>query len=303
MWKNKHVRDLAWLIESAPMLEDPGQELRNRWCTSEFSKSLLTLHSRWLVELDHDPTELNRFLSGSENLLLGKQYELLFEFLLKYSPYFEFRSGNIQLNRGGITHSEMDFLALYLPESRWIHFEISCKYYLASANSTQHDRWVGPNGNDSLAERMSKFRRQLNLLHNTPELPIIQEMLSLEAISMGWLKGFLFVPFRLLGNHKLPKGISSHCPVGWHMKSTEIDVFMDTPGQWLILPRHDWISPWEGDPENQRLMSGKELVEFVKMHFANSNKAIMTIQLDPLVHYSKELSRGFIVRPDWPIAF
>lgn len=117
---------------------------------------------------------------------------------------------------------------------------------------------------------------------------------------MGWLKGFLFVPFRLIGNHKLPKGISSHCPVGWHMKSTEIDVFIDAPAQWLILPRHEWISPWEGNPKSLNLFSGKDLVEFVKMHFANSQKAVMVIQLDPLTEYTKEMSRGFIVHQHWP---
>jgi hypothetical protein len=300
MWKNKHVRDLSWLLKSAPILEKPGSELRNKWCQSQFSESLFNEHLPWLQDLDEQSDEINRAMQGADQQLLGKHYEQLFKFFLTKSPYFELKTANVQINRQGITRAEIDFLARYISTSEWIHFEISCKYYLGAANSSDYRAWIGPNGNDNLSERMEKFKKQLSVQETILDEAETDQMRSLKARSLGWLKGFLFVPFHLIGNHKLPKGVSSFCPVGWYIKSNSIHFLEDTPAQWLVLPRHEWISPWETAHEKHELMNGHGICSFLKKHFDASDKAMMVVQLDPLSNYTKELSRGFVVHKNWP---
>jgi hypothetical protein len=147
---------------------------------------------------------------------------------------------------------------------------------------------------------MNKFQKQLSLLDRASDMDIVQEMKSLGSVSMGWLKGFLFVPYNLLGNHKLPKGASNHCSVGWYMKPDDISHFASSPAQWLILPRHQWISPWSGDPEKEQVLSGKDLKDILQVHFSHSTKAMMIVQLNPMSEYKDELSRGFVINPQWP---
>lgn len=300
MWKNKHIRDLAWILKSAPILENPGSELRDKWCESQFSKNLFEEHLPWLEILDQSGDTVNQALQGMEDLLLGKHYEKLFKFLLSNSPYFELKAANIQLIRNGVTDAEIDFLAKHLTTGNWIHFEISCKYYLGETNTSKLEAWIGPNGNDNLGERMKKFKRQLSIQETIQDQVVTDEMRSFKTQSLGWLKGFLFVPYHLIGNHKLPKGVSSLCPVGWYIKSSNIHIFRDSPAQWLILPRHEWISPWEGDADEYKIMKGLDLCLYLEKHFINSKRAILIIQLDPLSNYSKELSRGFVVDKNWP---
>ncbi|MDZ4751754.1 MAG: DUF1853 family protein [Flavobacteriales bacterium] len=301
MCKNKHLRDLEWLIKSEPMLSNPGPELGHIWVNERINFALSELHANWLSELENDSLELQNFMSGSENRLLGKHYERLFEFWMRSSPHLEHIKSNIQITRNGETYSEIDFLIRNKISEEFIHFEVSCKYYLASENSSRHEVWIGPNGNDSLSEKMNKFVKQLNI-HRTPEGIETMEQLHIPKMKpLGWLKGFLFVPFKMIGGHSLPKGFNRHFAAGWYLKSSEITFFESSPRQWLLLPKNQWISPWESELSEANIYDGKELVDNIQNHFQKSKKAVLIIQLDPLASTAKELSRGFVVHNKWPL--
>ncbi|MEY3399133.1 MAG: hypothetical protein RL220_1727 [Bacteroidota bacterium] len=290
--KLKYYRDLHWMICSGPMLAGyPGL------FTADQLKNFSAQETSWLREVMLDSSQLEHFMKPVENEILGRIYERLFLFWMSNSPNFRLIGHNIQIQINGKTATEVDFIAEHIPTSTTYHFEVSCKYYLGSQNSTVHDYWIGPNGSDNLGARLKRMDQQLSVFETKTGKELLNQLGVKNIKSSGWLKGYLFFPHDQLGRHRLPAGASGQVPGGWYMRARDIHALDGETGQWLSLPRNEWISPVEESPLFINSMNGRQLIQYVGDHFAQSHKALLLIQVNEQGH---EISRGFIVGDHWP---
>lgn len=137
------------------------------WITS--APPFLDLHNSWdfpqnftggLNEkaLESEIAELTGRLENSP-LRMGRIFERLFFILFRCHDEYEVLEEGVGIFNEERQVTELDIL-LRTPEGRGLHLEAAVKFYLYLKDGDEI-RVVGPNGNDVLENRMSKFDRQL----------------------------------------------------------------------------------------------------------------------------------------------
>ncbi len=291
---------LAWIIGSPPLLVDSSGNpnfhlLTEDWCTEQYH-----LHEPWLVELDQYPKPLLDFLDIEKPLLLGKLFEALVAFWIMESEHFTLIERNIQFFTGKRTSGEMDFLLRSEESGNLIHLEVACKYYLGSQNSGKWLNWIGPNGKDNLFLKMEKTKRQFSpdLLAKMVEKNFIFEGQLVENHFL--LKGYFFQPFQILGGFVKPFAANAHYHGGWYLRLSELGHFASDLKQWLILPKKSWMGPFCAEYENFELLNGNEMIDACIYMIKKTGKAQLIIQVEQEGDLLMEVSRGFVVKDDWP---
>jgi uncharacterized protein len=299
-WKTPEVAALAWIIGSPPMLTNSSGNpnfhlIAEDWCTQQHQ-----LHTPWLAELDQNPKPLRDFLDREKPLLLGKIFEALVAFWMIESPHFDLVERNIQFFTGRKTSSEMDFLLRSVDTGHLIHLEVACKYYLGQRSSGQWSNWIGPNGKDNLLLKMEKTKRQFSL-------EVLEKMEEKNLIFKGQqvqnhflLKGYFFQPFQSLGGFVKPFAANAHYHGGWYLRSSELGHFASDFKQWIILPKKNWMGPFCGHCENFELLNGNEMISACVYMIEKTGKAQLIIQAQQEGDLLVEVSRGFVVKNDWP---
>jgi hypothetical protein len=158
--------------------------------------------------------------------------------------------------------------------------------------------WLGVNPADTLESKMHRIRAQSAIFQTRAGRSYLEENGLEMPFSEVFLKGYFFYPFRELGSSVMPRYASSHHHSGWWLHLNALKEFRHTPGPWIILPRHRWISPWQKRDNDDTMLNGPELVELIT-EMLRKERGVMVIQADPL-NGEAELSRGIIVRDNWP---
>ncbi len=212
-FKNRCVRDLAWVIASPPLVsgvfERNGQQTQwwtHEMCSQEFTRCLPALRI-----LDQNPQALIAHLKSIKSKRLGFYFEGLIAFWLsEISPNFMLLARNIQLNEiAGDTQSrtigEVDFIIKEVESGKLIHLEVAVKFYLGTPPYEDPYRWFGTNTHDQLGkkiEHLQHHQTQLLLKHPQQVDFTIDERHCL-------LKGRLFYPFATDQSKPLePKGVA-----------------------------------------------------------------------------------------------
>jgi hypothetical protein len=292
------VSDLAWIIGSPPLMQAQALGgahflIDEEWCDAQWR-----LHLDWLKDLDAYPKVLHDWLGAHSEKFLGKRFEVLLWFWFEQSPYFQLEIHSAQLKSGLNTTGEIDFVVLDIINQQWLHLEVACKYYLGATKSSQWTQWIGPNAHDTLDLKMRKLCKQLDFGSSEEVRVFLQEKQLETPRSMGFLKGYFFHHFSMVGRGVSPEHVHPHYASGWYASADELGVFGSDLAQWLILPKEYWMSPYCSRQLVGDLLSGNEMVA----HFQNSKllKGQLVFQVQHVEGWWTELSRGFVVPSAWP---
>ncbi|WP_353408201.1 DUF1853 family protein [Pseudoteredinibacter isoporae] len=264
---NAVQRDLDWLLQAPELLE--LAPLLNEQQTTLSIKSVPKPDNTFIVEA-HYASEHRRLGLYAEDLLSAY-------FSNPGNPYIliarNLQIQSIRYNQGR-TIGEFDFLTQERQGGRYQHIEMACKFYLGlppnqaqrKNNGSHWRRWMGPNCNDRLDIKMTKFIQQQLLLS---QHPAAQERLAELAISpidaQYLLRGRLFYPaFEPMpapeyaaSNHlrglwvsqseakNFLKEIERHWAQCWFTQLTKLEFMASRPKQQyqqVALPSREFVS-------------------------------------------------------------
>ena len=168
-FKHRCVQDLAWVIQSPPVIS--GEINGSRWlnkadCQAEYLACLPAL-----LVLDEDPEPLRNALSHLKPYIIGKRFECFVRFWLEISPSFELLDRNVVLQGETQTLGEADFFIRELSSDKIIHLEVSVKFYLGIDDLSAMHHWHGTNLRDRLDIKFNRLAtHQTQLSKKYPEL-------------------------------------------------------------------------------------------------------------------------------------
>lgn len=205
------------------------------------------------------------------NLMLGKRAELFFEDAVKQSTRYELLAKNLQIQKEKLTIGELDFLIENRYTKEHLHVELVYKFYLYDPNLGKEElnRWIGPNRNDSLLQKLKKLKNKQFPLLLSEEAKKLLNSRELEVSKMKQrlcFKAQLFVPLELVGK-QIPK-INNECITGHWISADEftaekygdLKFFVPEKQDWFIEPtkQTEWLSYKETTERfNPQLKAGK----------------------------------------------
>jgi len=232
------VRDLAWVLLSAPLLGDAPCRQRHPLAGSAWADEPERL-AAWLHALDRDPAPLLAWLTRLASRRLGLYYEHLWQFALQQAPGIELLAANLAIREGGRTLGELDILLRDREGDH--HLELAIKLYLGPQAGDGQDpaQWLGPGCHDRLGLKLAHLAGH--------QLPISAQPHSREALhGLGiehaqahlWLGGYLFYSWP--GHAEPPAGAHPrHLRGRWlHRRDWPL-----CAGRWQPLARHSWLAP------------------------------------------------------------
>ncbi|MFT5266553.1 MAG: hypothetical protein ACI8YQ_005318 [Polaribacter sp.] len=205
-------------------------------------------------------------LDDTKHIRLGKLIEQFVLFELGQNESISILKANVQIFKDQITIGELDCLHQYLDQ--YIHLEIVYKFYLYDPSFPDElDRWIGPNRNDSLVQKLKKLReKQLPLLY-APETKTYMDKWGLDSsvfIQQLHFKAQLYVPIEMMG--KEFSLVNNACVAGFYLLQNQLTDFQNhtfyIPGKldWLVVP-HSGVPWWPMDvfqEEISELLSAKK---------------------------------------------
>lgn len=292
-YKNPDVASLAWAIYSAPLLKDVTgiSIVGETWCRDQFVK-----HEEWLRELDADPSPLQAHIARDAEKLLGKRFESLIAFWFEQSPHYELLGRNIVLSEDKNTRGEIDLLVRDKDDGELMHFEVACKYYIQLHQSRQWKDWPGPNGKDSLQNKISKLYQQVRIFQTSLGQSYLHTHHLKKPSSYAFVKGYFFHAYDNLIMPVPPNNAHPHYNSGWYVSLAELERFSGKQPQWLMLPKTMWMCPYHFLEEDQILLTGDELIESCRAEILRTQKAVMIVQVIRESGYLREISRGFVLK-------
>lgn len=173
-------------------------------------------------------------------LRLGKLVEHFITYQLQQDDTIQVLAENYQVQKDALTIGEIDCICQKndIP----IHLEIVYKFYLydPKVGQTEIEKWIGPNRNDSLIQKLDKLKqRQLPLLYNTSTKPLLNQLkiIDKQIKQRVCFKAQLFTPFQLKDiKHKI---INSECIKGFYIPYESLSQFKKCT---FFLPKkQDWL--------------------------------------------------------------
>lgn len=258
-----------------------------------------------LDELDNNPQRLIEHINNGNNHLLGKYFESLVEYWLKFSTDKQLLAHNLQVFKGRNTIGEFDFVYRELSNNKVYHLECAGKFYIAHKNISDHTNFIGPNAIDNLERKISKIINEQTLLGQTQQgkEALLIEDIEDDVFPKIFFKGYLFYNADLfLSDTFVPpiNSIQGH-PKGWWIYAKDIDYFLSQrTSKWTVVERSGWIS--KVILFNKRLvLSNKDLEERLKAYFSDNSYPLLIAELkETEQNQFEEISRGFVVHDTWP---
>lgn len=296
----QELLNLKWCIGSAPLIESTalkGREVVDfEWCRFRVDEETALFEH----VLSH-PGEVRDYVDGDDKrLLLGKRFERYIAYWLEHSNHWELIARNVQIKAASHTVGEFDFLARHLPSDEVVHFEVACKFYLASHHTKSPDAFVGPSGRDRLADKLMTLKRQLSLGHHPAARPELKKLGIDHVRPMALVKGFFFYHFTHLLDYKAPHGAHPKHRAGWWAYEREMDEVFGSEAAWAILPKSDWLAESHFHFSDEHVISSRQMPHACADYIAAHGRAAMVVQLLLEDGVWNELSRGVIVTNRWP---
>ena len=276
------------------------QVLDDGWCRDALAADL-PLFEQWASELAMGKSPLPPDILEPGGQLLGKHFEALIAFWLEASPHFALRAHSVQLQDGGQTVGELDFLVDDLHRGRTLHLEVASKFYLAEENGAAWTSWVGPSGrHDTLGIKMDKLVRQLSATRLPAGRAALQERRISDPDPVLLMKGWFFHHFSLLHRHCAPRWAHPAYQAGWWCRPDEAHHVMGNDAVRILpLPKGRWLGrfhPEGGDPP----LHWTRLEQVLDDHFSRTRRALMCAVVIEGDAGWEEISRGFVVHAHWP---
>ena len=216
--------------------------------------------------------------TAPSNLMLGKRAERFFQDAVEQSILYELLGKNLQVQKGKLTLGELDFLIENLLTKERLHVELVYKFYLydPSLGKEELNRWIGPNRNDSLLQKLKKLKNKQFPLLLSEEAKKLLNNLEFETSKIKQqlcFKAQLFVPLELVGK-PIPR-INNKCIMGHWVsvdeftleKYGELRFFAPEKQDWFIEPtkQTEWLGYKEtAERINPQLKAGKSPLLWMK---------------------------------------
>ena len=184
------------------------------------------------------------------HIRLGKLIEQFVLFELSQNSSAQVLGATLQVFHDKRTIGELDCLIKQCDQN--LHLEIVYKFYLYDPSiSPELNRWIGPNRNDSLVQKLQKLKeKQLPLLHHPEAVKRLSELKlnSSKFTQQLYFKAQLFVPLNTQQVH-FPF-VNEQCIAGFYLRPDDLTFFQDhlfyIPSKldWLIEPELNvlWLS-------------------------------------------------------------
>lgn len=279
-YQNKKVRDLAWALKSAPLLDFKTDEIITPDQT--FYDKIYENFKSHLKNIDQNPTPLEDFLNTrSNNQRLGFYFENLIHYWLIHNQRYQVIKDHLAIHDQGKTIGEFDFIIKDHLTSKIYHWELTIKYYLKLKNL-----WFGPNQKDRLDLKIDKLISHQTQLSKNPVVAKKLKNLKIR-IDETWVfsKGYLFYPFddhKTNSNHIHP----NHLKGFWSTLSDFIKKFSHQNCHWKIVDKKNWLSKNRISDEN-----------ILKIKDIQKLKVLKPIQLEG--HKNQDCIRVFLVPDKW----
>jgi hypothetical protein len=297
------VRDLAWLLFSAPLVraQPPVGKLASVFETPAEAAATFD----WLLDLDRDCVALHSQMAEHKVTRLGRYGEYLLAFYLRHGPGVRLVAANVALRRAGRTLGECDFL-VETATGRRLHWELAVKCYLhAGGARTMLADYVGPNLQDRFDLKLA------HLLNHQLPLSARDEFASLGHVgpweAQMFVKGWLF--YRWSSGEganavlREPGDIEpAHSRGFWITRGQWREFTADGADGWAVLPRLSWLAPRQpmpvDGPQAGALCSARTLEALLGQE--SGPTMVAAFACDRGDAYWHERARGFIVPDDWP---
>ncbi len=239
------VADLAWLLQSPPLLSNKSQ--RFSAAVQAFDGVQAKQIAHWLGTLDSAALQayIAAALPSKAPMRLGRYAERLMEYFLRESGLFELVAANVPLRSiaGGAsekTHTtvgEFDYLIRDAMGRAW-HWELAVKFYLCHAQGASAGAYdfKGPAGKDTLALKLGKvFDKQLKHL---PPAPFNSTVWQPAAYARGWM----FYPHGERAAHC--DALNPEHLKGWWLSAADFETAPFESACFVHLPRLHWLAPY-----------------------------------------------------------
>lgn len=237
-YRTAAVRDLAWSLQSPPLLcrRDAGV----RWPESAWYKNAYREFAPVLQQLDSRPEPLLNFLDGRKDRRLGNYFETLLRYWLVESTRYSLLYANLPLRDKEKTLGEFDFIVRDEVSGKTLHWEVAVKFYLGVGDTTQACNWWGPARRDRLDLKTTHLLNHQSRLSTLPQA----QALFAEAgtsIDATWLimKGRLFYPHTT--GSPSPVGADPGHLRGLWLAADQLAALPE--GDWVILEKSQWLAP------------------------------------------------------------
>lgn len=226
------LRDLAWTLES-PFLVSPPT-------VSPFAESLLQIQDH----LTAFTPQLVQFLNERKTFRVGRYFENLVHFYLRYVVGCEFAGQGMQVQDAGQpTVGELDFV-FYDLQRRLQHWETAIKFFLYLPEVDDGEsQFRGPNPRDCLESKVDR------LVHH--QLPLSGRVFSDVKIRVPFVKGRVFypqtggtavVPPELAGGYRLSPGHLRGLWVRYRDAECYAEEFCASGSRCFLLTKPFWLA-------------------------------------------------------------
>ena len=261
-----------------------------------------------LVQGDIDAKHLNRFLTEHRSQRVGRYFEALVAYWLKYIRRVEIVVESETIYEDHRSVGEIDFL-FYDEQRRLTHWEVAVKFYLfQSMHGTSPGQFIGPNARDTLEQKRQKMLEQ--------QLPLSRNHFPAVEIRQPFLKGRLFYHKKDEWAQIASEQISTHHLTGDWCRDSELAAYLHTlrppvartqPScderqqvRFRLLEKPFWLADEIVSKDDGLLLMTESMLEMAKQHFRSSNRCLLVAHLVQAGDSYLEAGRFFVVPETWP---
>ncbi len=280
---NLYLRDLEWVVRSPSLITgDTDRSVVLQPFASSFDSSQ--------VDLEH----LRSFLDRKPNHRVGRYFERLVLYWIKFICGFEVVASSHAIRRSGRTVGELDLL-FRDERGRLTHWELAVKFFLYYPKEPVRERrYIGPNPADRLDLKIARvFEHQLELSRDF--FPEVEQRAAL-------IKGRIFYPDGGEVQNLDCFLTRDHLRGTWLHASQirEVLSFRDSV-RYQIQRKPHWLSAALVAKSDAGLMTAADVASHIAEHFARfATRPLLISQLSERPSHWLEESRFFVVDDSWP---
>lgn len=178
-------------------------------------------------------------LKINPNLRLGNRLEHFLSFSLKFSNDFSILAKNIQIVENKITLGELDYIIQDNRNDSIFHLELANKFYLyGNSILNEVERWIGPNGNDSLMRKIKKLdEKQFPLLYHNQTIKTLTALgIDVKQLEQKILFNTqLFLPINLYKGNQASDNVE-----GFYISQSEFQHKKYQNTLFFVPEKQDW---------------------------------------------------------------
>ena len=281
------VRDLMWVANSPSLLA--VSEGMTPMGTRDESFSVASDQPS-LNQSEVDADHLKKFLAKNPHNTVGRYFESLVYYWVKYIRGLEVLICNEQITRAGRTIGEID-LVFRNEQDRLVHWETAVKFFLhfPQAHSFSSD-YIGPNSRDTLDRKINHlFGYQLKQSLDGPINTDFRE---------AFVRGCIFYhPSNLSPDRTHSRLHPAHWRGRW-IHSSEVDK-LPQAGDWnyRLMRKPHWLAM---TPNQMPAIPSMEIDRWVEQQFEHSDRPVMLCTDRSIGSLNEAADRIMIVSDQWP---